>query len=158
MATGPNSHGFGTFTTTSTSGLCAAGCLTKNTWLATARSRAGYAFDRFLVYGTGGAAFGNIQANFSLDPVSSATEAGWTAGAGVEVAVAPHWSAKAEYLFVDLGNGSCTTDCARCSCRDKKAAQPSGLKSVEENLHEGRPPRVTKDRCDQETRPLHRLR
>jgi iron complex outermembrane receptor protein len=107
-----DSHGFGTFTTTSTSGLCAAGCLTKNTWLATARGRAGYAFDRFLVYGTGGAAFGNIQANFSLDPVSSATEAGWTAGAGVEVAVAPHWSAKAEYLFVDLGNGSCTTDCA----------------------------------------------
>ena len=46
------------------------------------------------------------------DPVSSATKAGWAAGAGVEVAVAPHWSAKAEYLFVDLGNGSCTTDCA----------------------------------------------
>jgi iron complex outermembrane recepter protein len=107
-----DSSGFGTFTTTSTSSLCAAGCLTKNTWLATARGRAGYAFDRFFVYGTGGAAFGNVQANFSLDPVSSATKAGWTAGAGVEVAVAPHWSAKAEYLFVDLGNGSCTTDCA----------------------------------------------
>ena len=107
-----DSSGFGTFTTTSTSSLCAGGCLTKNTWLATVRGRAGYAFDRFLVYGTGGAAFGNIQASFSLDPVSSSTEAGWTAGAGVEVAVAPHWSAKAEYLFVDLGNGSCTTDCA----------------------------------------------
>ena len=104
--------GFGTFTTTSTTSLCAGGCLTKNTWLATARGRAGYAFGRFLVYGTGGAAFGNIQANFSNDPVSSATKAGWTAGAGVEVAVAPHWSAKAEYLFVDLGNGSCTPDCA----------------------------------------------
>ncbi len=107
-----DSSGFGTFTTTSTTGLCAGGCLTKNTWLATARGRAGYAFDRFLVYGTGGAAFGNVPANFSNDPVSSSTEAGWTAGAGVEVAVAPHWSAKAEYLFVDLGNGSCTTDCA----------------------------------------------
>jgi outer membrane immunogenic protein len=23
-----------------------------------------------------------------------------------------NWSVKAEYLFVDLGNGSCTTDCA----------------------------------------------
>jgi iron complex outermembrane recepter protein len=107
-----DSSGFGTFTTTSTTSLCAGGCLTKNTWLATARGRAGYAFDRFLVYGTGGAAFGNIQVNFSNDPVSSATKAGWTAGAGVEVAVAPHWSAKAEYLFVDLGDGSCTTDCA----------------------------------------------
>jgi len=107
-----DSSGFGTFTTTSTTSLCAGGCLTKNTWLATARGRAGYAFDRFLVYGTGGAAFGSVQVNFSNDPVSSATKAGWTAGAGVEVAVAPHWSAKAEYLFVDLGNGSCTTDCA----------------------------------------------
>src|SRR6516165_1555051 len=107
-----DSSGFGTFTTTSTTSLCAGGCLTKNTWLATARGRAGYAFDRFLVYGTGGAALGNVQANFSNDPVSSVTKTGWTAGAGVEVAVAPRWSAKAEYLFVDLGNGSCTTDCA----------------------------------------------
>jgi iron complex outermembrane receptor protein len=107
-----DSSGFGTFTTTSTTSLCAGGCLTKNTWLATARGRAGYAFDRFLVYGTGGGAFGSVRANFSNDPVSSATKAGWTAGAGVEVGVAPHWSAKAEYLFVDLGNGSCTTDCA----------------------------------------------
>ena len=106
-----NSSGSGTFTTTSTSSLCAGGCFTKNSWLATARGRFGYAFDRFLVYGTGGAAFGSVQANFSLDPVSSSTETGWTAGAGMEVAVAPHWSAKAEYLFVDLGNGSCTTDC-----------------------------------------------
>jgi outer membrane immunogenic protein len=80
--------------------------------LATVRGRAGYAFDRFFVYGTGGAAFGNVQANFSNEPISSATKAGWTAGAGVEFAFAPHWSAKAEYLFVDLGNGSCTTDCA----------------------------------------------
>jgi iron complex outermembrane recepter protein len=106
-----DSHGFGTFTTTSPTSLCAGGCLTKNSWLATGRSRAGYAFDRFLVYGTGGAAFGNVQANFSLDPVSSATKAGWTAGVGVEVAVAPHWSAKAEYLIIDLG-GSCTANCA----------------------------------------------
>jgi iron complex outermembrane receptor protein len=107
-----DTSGFGTFTTTSTTSLCAGGCLTRNTWLATARGRAGYAINRFLVYGTGGAAFGNVQANFSNDPVSSATKAGWTAGAGVEVAVAPHWSAKAEYLFVDLANGSCTMDCA----------------------------------------------
>jgi outer membrane immunogenic protein len=104
-----DSSGFGTFTTAS---LCAGGCLTKNTWLATVRGRVGHALERFLVYGTGGAAFGNVQANFSNDPVSSATRTGWTAGVGVEVAVAPHWSAKAEYLFVDLANGSCTTDCA----------------------------------------------
>ena len=82
-----DASGFGTFTATSSSSLCAGGCLTNNSWLATVRGRAGYAFDRFLVYGTGGAAFGNVRANFSNDPVSSATEAGWTVGAGVEVAL-----------------------------------------------------------------------
>jgi iron complex outermembrane recepter protein len=104
-----DASGFGTFTATN---LCAGGCLTTNSWLSTVRARAGYAFDRFFAYGTAGAAFGDVRANFSNDPVSSATKAGWTAGAGVEVALDPHWSAKAEYLFVDLGNGSCTTDCA----------------------------------------------
>ena len=107
-----DASGFGTFTATSSTSLCAGGCLTKNSWLSTARGRVGYAFDRFLVYGTGGAAFGNVQASFSNDSVSSATEAGWTVGAGVEVAFSPNWTAKAEYLFVDLSNGSCTTDCA----------------------------------------------
>jgi iron complex outermembrane receptor protein len=104
-----DASGFGTFTATS---LCAGGCLTTNTWLSTVRGRAGYAFDRFFAYGTAGAAFGDVRANFSNDAVSRATKAGWTAGAGVEVALDRHWSAKAEYLFVDLANGSCTTDCA----------------------------------------------
>jgi iron complex outermembrane recepter protein len=104
-----DASGFGTFTATN---LCAGGCLATNTWLGTVRGRAGYAFDRFFVYGTAGAAFGDVRANFSNGAVSSATKAGWTAGGGVEVALDRHWSVKAEYLFVDLGNGSCTTDCA----------------------------------------------
>ena len=101
--------GFGTFTATS---LCAGGCLTRNDWLATVRGRVGYAFDRYLVYGTGGAAFGDVRANFSNDPVSDVSKTGWAGGAGVEVAFARHWTAKAEYLFVDLPSGSCTTNCA----------------------------------------------
>jgi iron complex outermembrane recepter protein len=104
-----DASGFGTFTATS---LCAGACLTSNTWLSTVRGRAGYAFDRFLAYGTAGAAFGNVRANFSNDAVSSTTGAGWTAGAGVEIALNRNWSVKAEYLFVDLANGSCTIDCA----------------------------------------------
>jgi outer membrane immunogenic protein len=104
--------GFATLTATQATSLCAGGCLTTSTWLSTVRGRAGYAFDRLLVYGTAGAAFGNVRANFSNDPVSSATEAGWTVGAGVEWAFAANWSAKGEYLFVDLADGSCTTDCA----------------------------------------------
>jgi outer membrane immunogenic protein len=85
-------------------------CQTQSQWVATVRGRVGYAFDRFLMYGTAGAAFGNVQTG--LNPPStfdSSTEAGWTVGAGFEVAFAPNWTVKAEYLFVDLPNASCTT-------------------------------------------------
>src|SRR5260370_4490559 len=41
---------------------CPAGCTTSNDWLATARGRAGYAFDRFLPYVTGGGPFRHLQA------------------------------------------------------------------------------------------------
>jgi iron complex outermembrane recepter protein len=101
--------GFGTFTATN---FCAGGCLTQNGWLATLRGRVGYAFARILAYGTAGAAFGNVEAGFSNDAMSTAAEAGWTVGAGVEFGLAANWTAKAEYLFVDLGNGTCTADCA----------------------------------------------
>ena len=101
--------GFGTFTS---SALCTGGCQTANDWLATVRGRTGYAFDRYLIYATAGAAFGDVKAGYSNHPASDTTEPGWTVGAGVEGSFAPHWSAKVEYLFVDLNNGSCTTDCA----------------------------------------------
>ncbi len=73
----------------------------KSNWLATARGRLGYAWDRVLLFGTGGAAF----APASL-PGGSTTMDGWTAGAGVEVAVAPNWTVKAEYLYVNFLNPS----------------------------------------------------
>jgi len=37
----------------------------------------------------------------------SRTKAGWTAGAGVEYAFMGNWSAKLEYLYVDLGSATC---------------------------------------------------
>jgi outer membrane immunogenic protein len=86
------------------------GCQTQSEWLATVRGRVGYALDRILVYGTAGAAFGNIQTG--LNPPSTfdnSVEAGWTVGAGLEYALAQNWTAKVEYLFVDLPNGACTT-------------------------------------------------
>ena len=83
------------------------GCETSSDFLATIRGRVGYAFDRLLVYGTAGAAFANVQAAAGVLPFMSSTEAGWTAGVGLEYAVTPNWSAKVEYLFVDLGNASC---------------------------------------------------
>ena len=86
-------------------------CETKNTWLGTTRGRAGYAIDRAFLYLTGGAAYGNVQA-VANSVTNSTTKIGWTAGAGVEVAITEwNWTAKVEYLFVDLGNGSCSTAC-----------------------------------------------
>jgi len=88
------------------------GCTTQSDWLATVRGRVGYAWDRILFYGTGGAAFGDLQAAAGGAPFSSSTQTGWTAGAGVEFAFTPNWTAKVEYLYVDLGNFTCTNFCA----------------------------------------------
>jgi outer membrane immunogenic protein len=82
-------------------------CQTQSGWLATVRGRAGYAFDRVLVYGTGGAAFGDIAASSGLLPWNSTSQVGWTAGAGIEWAFLPNWTAKVEYLYVNLGSQTC---------------------------------------------------
>ena len=97
----------GTITTVA----CPLGCKTSNSWLSTVRGRVGYAADRFMPYVTGGAAFGNIRASSPGFVGASTTNAGWTVGAGIEFAIAGRWSAKAEYLFVDLGNFSCGPNC-----------------------------------------------
>ena len=62
--------------------------------LATIRARAGLAFDRFLVYGTGGGAFEDFD------------DLGWVAGAGVEYAFTDFVSAGVEYLHYDFDDGS----------------------------------------------------
>lgn len=86
-------------------------CGTSETWLSTVRGRAGYAFDRFLPYVTGGLAVGDIRAATPGLPGGSATNTGWTAGGGIEFALPGNWSAKAEYLHVDLGSFNCGTGC-----------------------------------------------
>jgi outer membrane immunogenic protein len=91
-------------------GATAAGlsCKTASNWLGTFRARFGYAWDRVLVYGTAGGAGANVETALSGLPYQSNPEWGWTAGAGVEVALAEHWTFKVEYLFVDfVGNASC---------------------------------------------------
>lgn len=91
------------------SGVCAFGCQTQNNWFGTVRGRLGYAWDRFMPYVTGGLAFGDIEAN-AVAPFASAstTNAGWALGAGVEFAMSPNWSAKVEYLHLDLSDFTCT--------------------------------------------------
>jgi outer membrane immunogenic protein len=76
-----------------------------NPWFGTVRGRVGYAFNNVLFYGTGGLAFGELRAEtFGLS--ESHTNAGWTLGAGAEMGFAPNWSAKIEYLYVDLANSN----------------------------------------------------
>lgn len=83
------------------------GATTGNSWLSTVRGRIGYAADRFMPYITGGGAFGTFNASAPALAGGSATNAGWTLGAGIEFAIAGNWTAKAEYLYVDLGHFNC---------------------------------------------------
>ncbi len=85
-------------------------CQTGNNWLSTFRGRVGFAADRVLFYATAGGAFANVQTTIN-GVTNSNTQAGWTAGLGVEGAFAENWTAKVEYLYVDLGtfNGTCST-------------------------------------------------
>jgi outer membrane immunogenic protein len=96
---------------TSTSPLCPLGCSTSDSWLGTVRGRAGYAFGGVLPYVTGGLAVGDIRAATPGFAGASNTNAGWTVGGGVEFALPGNWSAKAEYLHVDLGRFNCGTNC-----------------------------------------------
>ena len=84
------------------------------------RGRVGYAFDNWLVYGTGG--FGWSFDQFTRTQLMgspmggsavpgtlekhSLWRLGWVAGAGVELPVAPSWTAKLEYLLSEFGGQS----------------------------------------------------
>jgi outer membrane immunogenic protein len=80
-------------------------------WLATIRGRAGLALDSTLLYLTGGVAFGRVKDKFDVvfDDIDIAlftqnrTKVGWTAGGGIEHMFSPHWTARAEFRYVDLG-------------------------------------------------------
>ncbi|MFO1115572.1 MAG: outer membrane beta-barrel protein [Beijerinckiaceae bacterium] len=79
--------------------------------LGTVRGRLGFGFDRWLIYATGGFAYGNAYYNayypiagtpYYWGNYSSGMRVGYTVGGGVEWAIANNWSIKAEYLFTDI--------------------------------------------------------
>jgi outer membrane immunogenic protein len=83
-------------------------------WFGTVRGRVGYAQDHWLAYVTGGWAFGHgtLSGTGTATPAGAVTAfsasqdySGWTIGGGLEWAFMDHWSAKAEYLYIDFGNG-----------------------------------------------------
>jgi outer membrane immunogenic protein len=76
-----------------------------NPWFGTVRGRAGYAFNNVLFYGTGGLAFGELRGD-TFGMSESHTTAGWTLGLGTEVGLTQNWTAKIEYLYVDLSDSN----------------------------------------------------
>jgi len=78
-----------------------------NPWFGTLRGRAGVAFNNILLYGTFGLAYGSLKGEF-FGLTETKTEVGWAGGVGAEVGIAPNWSAKAEYLYMDLGSRAYT--------------------------------------------------
>lgn len=84
------------------------------------RARIGYAFGRWLYYGTAGYAWTAdrlTRTQLSDNPAGASggtveiklpTRSGWTLGAGVEAPLVPHWTARLEYLYSGFGTASVT--------------------------------------------------
>jgi outer membrane immunogenic protein len=91
-------------------------------WLATARARLGVTAGNFLLYGTGGPAWGRVDTTLTQNcllggcatspkqlfasSTGSTTRSGWAAGLGAEAALDANWSVRAEWLHIDLGTVS----------------------------------------------------
>lgn len=97
-------------------------------WLATTTARLGYAWDHWMLYGKGGAAWEHSRDSIGplfgwgtpgsicfagagfvgCNPSGTDTEAGWTVGVGLTWAFANNWSAGIEYDHYGFGSHSVT--------------------------------------------------
>jgi outer membrane immunogenic protein len=86
----------------------------KLSWFGTVRGRVGIlATPTVLFYATGGLAYGEVKTTETIGAAAavfsnSDTRVGYTVGAGVEGVISGNWTAKLEYLWVDLGRTSGT--------------------------------------------------
>jgi len=101
-------------------------------YFGTVRARVGFAFDRAMIYATGGLAYGEVSANanffnsagfLQFTGSSSEVEVGYTLGAGLEYAFTNNITLKAEYLYFDLGDRNVVVN-----------ATPLGLNSYTSNF------------------------
>ena len=111
-------------------------------FLGTVRGRVGYlATPTLLVYGTGGVAYGGVSFNatnyvnaFAASGAQTWTgigstsasdvNVGYAAGGGAEWMFMPNWSAKAEYLYYNLGNLNAQLNSALYAMSASPASQP----------------------------------
>jgi outer membrane immunogenic protein len=84
-------------------------------FLSSVTGRMGYAFDRWLLYAKGGAAWAGdkysaigIFLGAPYDFQGLETRLGWTAGAGIEWAFSPYWSVKLEYDYYGFSTHNVT--------------------------------------------------
>jgi outer membrane immunogenic protein len=99
-------------------------------WLATLRGRVGYDHQGWLWYVTGGAAWGGVANNdiLKFGALTAAasfnhTQSGWTVGTGIEKVITGHWTAKFEYLYVNLG-----------AIMDSFTLAPGAVETVHQNI------------------------
>jgi outer membrane immunogenic protein len=79
-----------------------------NPWFGTTRGRAGVAIGNVLVFGSAGLAYGSLTATTPGNLSETRSSLGWAAGLGAEVGFMPHWSAKAEWFYLDLSDRAFT--------------------------------------------------
>jgi len=113
-------------------------CSSKVNWVATVAGRFGLAIDRALWYVKGGVAWADSDYTLSIGSTEllkiSDTRFGVMAGAGVEYAFAPNWSAKIEYNYMDFGNESYGFPIASGFVNDRRLTI-SGTTDIDQKLH-----------------------
>jgi len=107
-------------------------------WIASGTGRVGYAWDKWLFYAKGGAAWagdkynidGNIE-DYQAFYQGNQTRFGWTVGGGVEWAFLQHWSANVEYAYYDFGSHSPTiSGCIDSDCSSFPIGTKQNIQTV----------------------------
>lgn len=104
-------------------GLSAVQASDKVDWLASARGRVGYIYDRVMLYGTGGWGWGGTKKDFLIiangaDPTARKTQNGFVWGLGAEYAITSQWLARVEYRQYIFGIATVANDVASYTVHD----------------------------------------
>lgn len=100
-------------------------------WMGTLRLRGGFAFDRTLIYATGGLAYGGAKQSLfdAAFPFTASVgnRTGWAAGVGVEYALTNNWSTRIEYIYTQFNNRSVATNGYGFTFRNSVSVARAGL-------------------------------